>query len=110
VSRLNDRANDPYLPPAEPEFIYRIVDVLDEIARETGKTVPQIAINWVLQRPTVATVIIGARDEQQLRENIAAAGWKLTPAQMARLDAVSAKQKIYPYWHQAGFERNPSPV
>jgi aryl-alcohol dehydrogenase-like predicted oxidoreductase len=110
VSRLNDKANDPYLPPAEPEFIYRIVDVLDEIARETGKTVPQIAINWVLQRPTVASVIIGARDEKQLRENIAAAGWKLTAGQMARLDAVSAKQKIYPYWHQAGFERNPPPV
>ena len=110
VSRLNDRGNDPYLPPAEPEFIYRIVDVLDEIAKETGKTVPQIAINWVLQRPTVSSVIIGARDEVQLRENIAAAGWKLTPAQMARLDAVSAKQKTYPYWHQASFERNPPPV
>jgi len=110
VSRLNDRANDPYLPPAEPEFIYRIVDGLDEIAKETGKTVPQIALNWVLQRPTVATVIIGARDEKQLRENLAAAGWKLTPAQMARLDAVSSKQKTYPYWHQAGFERNPPPL
>jgi aryl-alcohol dehydrogenase-like predicted oxidoreductase len=110
VSRLNDPASPNYLPPAEPEFIYRIVDVLDEIAQETGKTVPQIAINWVLQRPTVSTVIIGARDETQLRDNIAAAGWKLTPEQIKRLDAVSAKQRVYPYWHQAGFERNPPPV
>lgn len=111
VSRLNDKGNDPYLPPAEPEFIYRIVDVLDALAAETGHTVPQLALNWVLQRPSVATVIIGARDEAQLRANIAAAGWKLTPAQMSRLDAVSAKQMTYPYWHQAGFaERNPFPT
>jgi aryl-alcohol dehydrogenase-like predicted oxidoreductase len=110
VSRLNDRANDPYLPPAEPEFIYRIVDVLDAIARETGRTVPQIALNWVAQRPSVATIIIGARDEHQLRENLAAVGWNLSREQVARLDAVSATTKTYPYWHQAGFtERNPFP-
>lgn len=107
VTRLHDPAGPNYLPPAEPEFIYRIVDMLDELAKETGKTVAQIAINWVLQRPTVSTVIIGARDEQQLRDNLGATGWKLTPEQVARLDTVSAKQRIYPYWHQAGFERNP---
>lgn len=111
VSRLNDPANDPYLPPAEPEFIYRIVDELDALAAETGKTVAQIALNWVLQRPSVSTVIIGARDETQLRANLGAIGWKLTPEQIRRLDAVSTKQKVYPYWHQAGFEeRNPPPV
>ncbi|HWA24251.1 MAG TPA: aldo/keto reductase, partial [Lacunisphaera sp.] len=87
VSRLNDRANDPYLPPAEPEFIYRVVDALDAIAKESGKSVAQIALNWVLQRPSVSTVIIGARDEVQLRANIAAAGWKLSADQMSRLDA-----------------------
>ena len=75
------------------------------------KTVPQIALNWLLQRPTVATVIIGARNEEQLRQNLAAAGWKLTPEHVARLDAASARIPAYPYWHQRGFaERNPPPV
>ncbi len=79
--------------------------------KETGKTVPQVAVNWLLQRPTVANVIIGARDEGQLRQNIGAAGWSLTPAQVAQLDAASARSPIYPYWHQRGFkERNPPPV
>ncbi len=110
VSRLHDPGTQPYLPPAESEFVYGIVEVLDALAAETGKTVPQIALNWVLQRPSVATVIIGARNEAQLRENLGAAGWTLTPAQMARLDAVSAKPRIYPYWHQAQFERNPFPT
>jgi len=73
--------------------------------------VAQIAINWVLQRPSVATVIVGARDEAQLRQNLGATGWKLTPAQIAQLEASSAKPRIYPYWHQAQFaERNPFPT
>src|SRR5690606_4726430 len=93
VSRLNDPGTLKYVPPAEEEFVYRIVDVLDEIARETGKTVPQIAINWVMHRPSVSTVLIGARDEAQLRQNLGAAGWRLTPDQVARLDAVSTKQR-----------------
>ncbi|SDZ21508.1 Predicted oxidoreductase [Lysobacter sp. yr284] len=98
-------------PPVEQEYLYRVVDALDEIAAETGKTVPQIALNWLLQRPTVATVVIGARNEEQLRQNLGAVGWNLTPEQVARLDAASARDKAYPYWHQAGFaERNPSPV
>jgi aryl-alcohol dehydrogenase-like predicted oxidoreductase len=85
--------------------------VLDEIAAETGKTVPQIALNWVIGRPTVATVIIGARNEEQLRQNLGAVGWNLTADQIARLDAVSATTLPYPYWHQRGFtERNPPPV
>jgi aryl-alcohol dehydrogenase-like predicted oxidoreductase len=111
VSRLHDPATVKITPPAEAEQIYRIVDVLDELAKETGKSVAQIAINWVLQRPTVSTVIIGARDEAQLRENFGAAGWALDAAQIARLDAASAKTRTYPYWHQAGFaERNPFPT
>ena len=49
--------------------------MLDELAAETGKTVSQVALNWLLQRPTVASVIFGARNEQQLRENLGAVGW-----------------------------------
>jgi aryl-alcohol dehydrogenase-like predicted oxidoreductase len=111
VSRLNHAGTAQIAPPADDEQIYRVVDALDAVAKETGKTVAQIAINWVLQRPSVATVIIGARDDAQLRQNLGATGWKLTPAQMAQLEAASAKQRIYPYWHQAQFaERNPFPT
>lgn len=98
-------------PPVPDELLYRVVDVLDVLALETGKTVPQIALNWLLQRPTVANVVIGARNEDQLRQNLGAVGWKLSAEQVARLDAASATTKVYPYWHQSGFsERNPPPV
>ena len=98
-------------PPADEEYVYRVVDALDLVALETGKTVAQVALNWVLQRPSVANVIIGARSEAQLRENLGAVGWALTPAQIAALDAASAVTPAYPYWHQRGFaERNPPPV
>ncbi|CAN5382921.1 aldo/keto reductase [soil metagenome] len=108
-SRLH--ATAAYGPPVPDELLYRVVDALDEVAQETGKTIPQIAINWLLQRPTVATVVIGARDETQLRQNLASIGWNLTPAQVAKLDAASATTLAYPYWHQRGFtERNPAPV
>jgi aryl-alcohol dehydrogenase-like predicted oxidoreductase len=111
VSRLNDPKTVKIAPPAEDEQVFRIVDVLDELARETGKSVAQVAINWVLRRPSVATVIIGARDEAQLRQNLGAAGWALSAEQIKRLDAVSEKTRIYPYWHQAQFaERNPFPT
>ena len=82
------------------ERLFDIVAVLEEIARETGKTVPQVALDWVLYRPTVASVVIGARSEIQLRENLAAADWRLDSAHVARLDAVSNRRPIYPYWHQ----------
>ena len=82
------------------ERLFDIVAVLEEIAREMGKTVPQVALNWVLHRPTVASVVIGARSEIQLRENLAAADWRLDSAHVARLDAVSNCRPIYPYWHQ----------
>ncbi|WP_068470237.1 aldo/keto reductase [Candidatus Protochlamydia phocaeensis] len=98
-------------PPVDDEYLYTVVDVLDEIAKETGKTVPQIALNWILQRPTVANIVLGARNEEQLQQNLGAIGWNLTADQVARLDAVSARQPSYPYWHQRQFsERNPSPV
>ena len=95
-------------PQVADEYLYRVVDALDEVAKETGKTVPQVALNWLLQRPTVATVIMGARNEHQLRQNLGAAGWNLTAEQIAKLDAASDVTPIYPYWHQRGFvERNP---
>jgi aryl-alcohol dehydrogenase-like predicted oxidoreductase len=93
------------------ETLFRTIDVMDEIAAETGKTLSQIALNWLLQRPTVSSIIFGARNEEQLRENLGAAGWNLTPEQTAKLDAASATTPIYPYWHQLNFkERNPFPT
>jgi aryl-alcohol dehydrogenase-like predicted oxidoreductase len=98
-------------PPVPDEHLYQVVDALDAVAAETEKTVPQVALNWLLQRPTVANVIIGARNEEQLRQNLGAAGWNLTAAQVAKLDAASATVAAYPYWHQRQFaERNPPPV
>lgn len=92
------------------ELLYNIVDVLDEIAAETGKTVAQVAINWVLQRPTVSSIIIGARNEEQLQQNIGAVGWNLTTEQVKKLDDVSDVPPIYPYWHQRQNVRlNPLP-
>ena len=109
VSRLHKTADAG--PPVSDEYLYAVVDVLDAVAQETGKTIPQIALNWALQRPTVSSVIIGARNEQQLRDNLGAAGWSLSPDQVARLDKASAVRPVYPYWHQRNFpERNPLPV
>ena len=98
--------------PAIPEErFYGVLDVLDSISEETGKTVAQVSLNWLLQRPTVASVLIGARDEEQLRENLGAVGWNLSAEQVARLDAASETDTIYPYWHQRDFaERNPLPT
>ncbi|WP_223267670.1 aldo/keto reductase [Streptosporangium nondiastaticum] len=111
-SRLHATAD--YGPPVDDELLYRVVDALDEIAGETGRTVPQIALNWLLQRPTVSSVIIGARNEEQLRQNLGALGWNLTADQVARLDAASAKEAPYPYFpyeRQEGFARlNPHPL
>ncbi|MEU7063956.1 aldo/keto reductase [Streptomyces sp. NPDC046161] len=111
-SRLHATAD--YGPPVADEHLYRVVDALDEIADETGKAVPQIALRWLLQRPTVSSVIIGARNEGQLRQNLGAVGWTLTPEQMARLDAASHRPAPYPYFpyeRQEGFARlNPPAV
>jgi aryl-alcohol dehydrogenase-like predicted oxidoreductase len=111
VSRLNSAENTEMGPKVEDDYLYRVVDALDEVSKETSKSVPQVALNWLLQRPTVATLVIGARNEEQLRQNIGAVGWNLTAAQVARLDAASAVGRTYPYWHQAFFkERNPFPT
>jgi aryl-alcohol dehydrogenase-like predicted oxidoreductase len=109
TSRLHKTADAG--PQVSDEFLYTVVEALDAVAAETGKTVPQIALNWLLQRPTVSSVIIGARNEEQLRQNLAAAGWNLTAEQVAKLDKASAVTPVYPYWHQRNFaERNPPPV
>lgn len=109
-SRLQSQLVRDIGPQIEDEYLYRVVDALDVVAKETGKTVPQVALNWLLQRPTVATVIIGARNEEQLRQNLGAVGWNLSKEQVAKLDAASLRPFAYPYWHQQGFvERNPFP-
>lgn len=108
VSRLHSTLEQG--PPVGDEYLYKVVDALDEVSRETGKTIPQIALNWLLQRPSVASVIIGARNEDQLRQNLGAVGWNLTAAHVARLDAASDPIPAYPYWHQRQFERNPKPI
>jgi aryl-alcohol dehydrogenase-like predicted oxidoreductase len=109
-SRLQSKLARDVGPPVPDEHVYKVVDAIDAIARETGKTVPQIAINWLLQRPTISTVIIGARNEEQLRQNLGAVGWNLSNEQVAALDAASSVTPAYPYWHQRNFERNPPPV
>ena len=111
TSRLHATAD--FGPPVEDERLYRIVDALDLVAQETGKSVAQVAINWLLQRPTVSSVILGARNEEQLRDNLAAAGWALSAEQVARLDAASTVETPYPYFpyrRQAGFARLNPPL
>ncbi len=111
TTRLQSKLSNDKGPPVSNEHVFKVVDAIDEIAKETGKSVPQIALNWLLQRPTVATIIVGARNEEQLRQNLGAVGWNLTPAQVAKLDAASTVTLAYPYWHQRGFsELNPAPV
>jgi aryl-alcohol dehydrogenase-like predicted oxidoreductase len=110
-SRLHDTAS--FAPPVDEERLYRVVDALEAIATETGKSIPQIALNWLLQRPTVSTVLIGARNEQQLRQNLDAIGWNLSREQVAKLDAASAvtpPYPYYPYWNGQFTERNPPAV
>jgi aryl-alcohol dehydrogenase-like predicted oxidoreductase len=109
-SRLQNKTTVEGGPQVPEEHLYKVVDALDEVAAETGKTVPQIALNWLLQRPTVSTLIIGARNEEQLRQNLGTVGWNLTTEQVKKLDAASETPKAYPYWHQDGFSRNPLPV
>jgi aryl-alcohol dehydrogenase-like predicted oxidoreductase len=111
-SRLHETAS--FGPPVDDERLYRVVDVLEAIAEETGKSVPQIALNWLISRPTVSSVIIGARDEHQLRQNLGAVGWSLTREQIVRLDEASRTDAAYPYfpyYRQEGFARlNPPAV
>lgn len=111
ASRLHETAS--FAPPVADEHVYRVVDALDRVAKETGKTLPQIAINWLQSRPTVASILIGVRNEAQLRENLGAVGWSLDADQLARLDAasrVSPPYPYYPYWNGQFTELSPPPV
>lgn len=108
-SRLNNPISRDGGPQVDEEHLYRVVDALDEVSVETGKSVPQIALNWLLQRPTIASLIVGARNEAQLRENLGAVGWSLDPVHIKKLDEASQTPMPYPYWHQFGFSRNPFP-
>ncbi|MGH9598230.1 MAG: aldo/keto reductase [Terracidiphilus sp.] len=109
VSRLHETASAG--PQVSDEHLYAVVDALDAMAAETGKSVPQLALNWLLLRPTVSSLIVGARNEEQLRQNLGAVGWSLSAEQVARLDKASEQRPVYPYWHQRQFrERNPPPV
>ena len=112
TSRLHSQLVVERGPQVADEHVFKVVDALDVVAKETGKTVAQVALNWLLQRPTVSSVIVGARNEEQLRQNLGAVGWKLSTEQVAALDRASATPKAYPYWHQelTLTERNPPPV
>jgi aryl-alcohol dehydrogenase-like predicted oxidoreductase len=96
-------------PQVSDEYLFKVVDALVEVAKETGKSETQVALNWLVQRPSISTVIFGARNEEQLRQNLGAVGWNLSREQIAKLDAASDVTPIYPYWHQRQFvERNPA--
>jgi len=98
-------------PETNFELLYNIIDVLEEVAEETGKSIAQVSLNWLLQRPGVVNIVIGARNEEQLRQNLGATGWKLTAEQIRKLDAASEVPPIYPYWHQRGNQTlNPIPM
>jgi aryl-alcohol dehydrogenase-like predicted oxidoreductase len=108
ISRLHKTAEQG--PQVSDDYLYKVVDALDSVAAETGHSVPQLALNWLLRKPTISTVIIGARNETQLRDNLTAASFTLTPEQVARLDEASQSPIPYPYWHQRQFQsRNPLP-
>jgi aryl-alcohol dehydrogenase-like predicted oxidoreductase len=110
-SRLHDTAG--FAPPVDQERLYRVIDALEDTAKETGRTIAQIALNWLLQRPTVSTVLVGARNEAQLRDNLGSVGWNLTADQVAKLDVasrVTPPYPYYPYWNGQFSERNPPPV
>jgi aryl-alcohol dehydrogenase-like predicted oxidoreductase len=111
TSRLTNQIVLEKGPPVPDEQLHDVVDALDAVAKETGRSIPQVAINWLLQRPTVSSIIIGARNEEQLRQNLGATGWTLGAEHMQRLNTASSRTPAYPYWHQRGFaERNPPPV
>ncbi|HVJ22761.1 MAG TPA: aldo/keto reductase, partial [Burkholderiales bacterium] len=111
-SRLQSPAMTGRGPQVADEYLYRVVDALEAVAREVGKTVPQVALNWLLGRPSISSVIVGARNEEQLKQNLGAVGWKLSAEQVKKLDDASAVQPSYPVWHQRSTfpERNPAPV
>jgi len=110
-TRLTSKAAAEAGPQVSDDYLHKVIDAIDDVAQETGKTIPQVALNWLLQRPTVSNIVIGARNEEQLKQNLGAIGWNLSAEQVAKLDAASQVPKAYPYWHQTFFKgRNPWPV
>jgi aryl-alcohol dehydrogenase-like predicted oxidoreductase len=109
-SRLRNKRVVEMGPQVDDERLFKVVDALEAMVSETGRTVPQIALNWLLQRPSVSSVIIGARSEEQLRQNLGATGWSLTADQIKKLDEASATPKTYPYWHQDSFKERIHPL
>ncbi|HEX7221043.1 MAG TPA: aldo/keto reductase [Burkholderiales bacterium] len=111
-NRLNSPSQAGRGPQVSDDYLYKVVDALDAVSREVGKTIAQVALNWLLGRPSIATVIVGARNEEQLRQNLGAIGWKLSAEQVKKLDAASAVQPSYPAWHQRSTfpDRNPPSV
>jgi aryl-alcohol dehydrogenase-like predicted oxidoreductase len=110
-SRLHDTAS--FGPPVDDELLFSVVDALEAVAAEVGKTVPQVALNWLVQRPTVSSVIIGARNEAQLRQNLGAVGWTLSAEHVAKLNdasEVTAPYPHFPYYRQEGFARINPPI
>lgn len=98
-------------PSVDDDYLYQVVDALDVVAKNLGKTVAQVALNWLMRRPTVANIVVGARDEAQLKQNLGALGWSLGREDLAYLDQASRREPVYPYWHQMGFDqRNPKPT
>jgi aryl-alcohol dehydrogenase-like predicted oxidoreductase len=111
LSRLSDPKQREAAPPVAEECLYKVVDALEAVGKEVDRSVPQVALNWLLQRPTVSTLVIGARNEEQLRQNLGALSFTLTPAQLQVLNDASDVTPITPYWHQRFFaERNPFPT
>ena len=111
-NRLNSPSQAGRGPQVSDDYLYKVVDALDAVSREVGKTIAQVALNWLLGRPSIASVIVGARNEEQLKQNLGAVGWKLSAEQVKKLDAASAVQPAYPAWHQRSTfpDRNPPPV
>lgn len=110
TSRMHNQKNKDAAPPVDLEKLYDIIDELEAIGSEIGKSIAQVALNWLLRRPSISSLIIGARNEEQLMQNLDVVTWQLSQAHIDRLDEVSKVKRIYPYWHQAGFARNPFPT
>jgi aryl-alcohol dehydrogenase-like predicted oxidoreductase len=85
----------------DKERLYRVIEALKEVAAQRGATIAQIALAWVKDRPGVGPVVLGARNEQQLREDLAAATIELTQEQQDRIEAVARPAPLYPFWHRA---------
>lgn len=89
--------------PENADRLYRIVDWLNQIAMEEGRTIPQVALAWVLAQPTVSSIVIGARSEEQLLANLTDSDWRLSADYVDMLNKASQTEMPYPYSHQQNF-------